>query len=271
MTSPRLQRLAPPARPVDGPASWLLFSGDTVLLAAGSPLRLLEGTVQCPDLGEVAEPHLLGLLDGRPVMFGALAPATPLPAGAQTYGVREVLAQADGELGALVGYGAQLMRWVRTSRYCPACAQPLQPLDGWGKGCPGCGLSLYPPVSPAAIVLIHDGGERLLLISKPGWGARYSLVSGFVEPGETAEQCVAREVHEEVGVAVDEVRYAGSQPWPFPHQLMLGFTARYAGGTIVIDQTELRDARWFTRTALPELPPPVSIARQLIEHWRQRG
>jgi NAD+ diphosphatase len=118
------------------------------------------------------------------------------------------------------------------------------------------------------IVLIHDGGDRALLTTKSGWGKRYSLVAGFVEPGETLEACVAREVREEVGVEVEELRYVGSQPWPFPHQLMVGFMARYAGGEIAIDTAELTDAAWFSRDALPELPPPFSIARQIIELWR---
>jgi NAD+ diphosphatase len=271
VTRPRFQRLYPPAAPGDGPAHWLLFSGDDVLLAEDEPPGLLVGTVSRPALADAHEPRLLGALDGRPVMFGSLAAGAPAPPGLRAHGLRAVLASADAEIAALAGYAAQLLRWARTSRFCPACGQPLQAIDGWGKGCPGCGHTLYPPVSPAAIVLIHDGAERALLASKPGWGARYSLVAGFVEPGETLEGCVAREVHEEVGVFVDEVRYVGSQPWPFPQQLMLGFTARYAGGDIVIDASELADARWFSRDALPELPPPFSIARQIIEMWRARG
>jgi NAD+ diphosphatase len=268
MTMHRFQRLYPPIAPAAGPAHWLLFSGDDLLLAdSGSP-AFLEGTTSRPAHSEVGEAFLLGTLDGRPVMFGALAAGTPPPPGLQLAGLRAVLAQADAELSTLAGYAAQLLRWARTSRFCPACARPLSPLDGWGKKCAACSHSLYPPVSPAAIVLIHDGADRVLLTSKPGWGKRYSLVAGFVEPGETLEGCVAREVREEVGVDVADIRYVGSQPWPFPHQLMVGFMARYAGGEIAVDTTELADARWFSRDALPELPPPFSISRQIIEMWR---
>jgi NAD+ diphosphatase len=117
-------------------------------------------------------------------------------------------------------------------------------------------------------VLVTDG-ERALLASKAGWGKRYSLVAGFVEPGETFEECVAREVEEEVGVAVGSMRYVASQAWPFPHQIMVGFIADYAGGDIVLDEAELADARWFPRDALPELPPPFTISRQIIELWRR--
>jgi len=270
VTRPRFQRLYPPAAPADGSAYWLLFAGDDLLLAVDGPPLLLEGPAAGPGLAAVREPLLLGALDGRPVLVGSVDPGA-VPQGLRPLGLRSVLAEADAELAALAGYGAQLLRWARTSRFCPVCATPLQPLDGWGKRCPACGHSMYPPVSPAAIVLIHDGADRVLLASKPGWGARYSLIAGFVEPGETLEECVAREVLEEVGVFVDEVRYVGSQPWPFPQQLMLGFTARYAGGEILIDATELADARWFARDALPELPPPFSIARQIIERWRAGG
>jgi NAD+ diphosphatase len=266
---PRFQRRYPPAVPDDGPAYWLLFVGDDVLLAEEGPLSLLEGTTMRLADAELPEARLLGTLDDRPVMFAALAPDTPLPQGLRALGLRAVLAEADAELVALTGYAAQLVRWERTSRFCPVCTHPLQALDGWGKVCPNCRHSLYPPVSPAAIVLIHDGADGVLLTSKDGWGKRYSLVAGFVEPGETLEECVAREILEEVGVLVDDIRYVGSQPWPFPHQLMVGFTARYAGGEIAIDTSELVDARWFTRDSLPELPPPFSISRQIIELWRR--
>lgn len=267
MTRSRFQRLYPPALPEGGPTYWLLLSGDEVLLSAEGPPRLLEGDGGGPGAVEVAGPRLLGLLDGRPVMFGAVA-GERVPEGLRRLGLRAVLAEADPELAALAGYAAQLAHWERTSRFCPVCGQPTGEFDGWGKRCGGCGHARYPQLSPVAIVLIHDGGERVLLTTKPGWGERYSLVAGFVEPGETVEQCVAREVREEVGVEVDDVRYVGSQPWPFPHQLMLGFTARYAGGEIVVDTSELADARWFTLDALPPLPPPFSIARQILERWR---
>ncbi len=266
MQSPRFERLYPPALPAHGPAHWLLFVGDDLLLTAEAAPGLVAGDTERPLGLEVAGARLLGLLDERPLLFASVEGAD-VPAGLQRLGLRSVLAQADAELAALAGYAAQLIHWERTSRFCPACGQPMREHDGWGKTCSACGFARYPQVSPVAIVLIYDDAGRLLLTSKPGWGARYSLVAGFVEPGETVEQCAAREVREEVGVEVDEVRYVGSQPWPFPHQLMLGFTARYAGGAIRVDTSELADARWFTRDALPELPPRFSIARQILDAW----
>jgi NAD+ diphosphatase len=124
----------------------------------------------------------------------------------------------------------------------------------------------YPHVSPCVIVLIHDG-EHILLTHKPGWGPMHSIVAGFVEPGESLEECLVREVREEVGAEVDEVRYFHSQPWPFPHQLMIGFFARYIGGEIRPDPSELDVARWFHVDELPAIPPPLSIARRMIDAW----
>ena len=264
MTTNRIfRRLYPPAQPAQEPAHWLLFHGADVLVYADQPPTLLAEL----DGIEIADPLLLGALDGAPVLVGALPADAPLPGGMQALNLRAALGLADAEFAGLAGYAAQLLHWARTSRFCPACATPLIANDGWGRVCPNCRHAMYPPVSPAAIVLIHDG-DRVLLTTKPGWGKRYSLVAGFVEPGETLEGCVAREVLEEVGVDVTDIQYVGSQPWPFPHQLMVGFMARYAGGEIAIDTNELAGAAWFERDALPELPPPFSIARQIIELWR---
>jgi NAD+ diphosphatase len=270
MTAPTFRRLYPPAAPQEGPALWLLFRGADVLVPSEGPAALLPGTTDAPDVTPaLADRLLVGALGETPVLAGALDPEAPLLPGYQAVSLRALLADADAEFGGMAVYAAQLVQWGKIARHCPSCGQPVEPVAGtWGRACPSCGHTVYPPVSPAVIVLVHDG-ERALLASKPGWGKRYSLVAGFVEPGETLEQCVAREVKEEVGVEVAELRYVGSQPWPFPHQIMIGFLARYAGGEIAIEQEELADARWFERTALPELPPPFTIARQIIELWRR--
>ena len=139
------------------------------------------------------------------------------------------------------------------------------------RRCGACGHVVYPRVSPCIIVLVHDG-PRMLLTRQASWPVgRYGLVAGFVEAGEALEACVRREVAEETGLDVDEVTYLGSQPWPFPHQLMVGFFARYAGGEVALRDGELEDARWFEAGSLPALPPRLSIARSLIEHFLQRG
>ena len=133
--------------------------------------------------------------------------------------------------------------------------------------CPDCGLLSFPRLAPAVIVLVTRGEEALLARGRNFPLPMYSCLAGFVEPGETLEEAVHREVREEVGVALADVRYVASQPWPFPHSLMLGFTATWAGGDIVIDPTEIMDAQWFGRDAVPMIPPAMSIARRLIDGW----
>jgi NAD+ diphosphatase len=149
------------------------------------------------------------------------------------------------------------------------CGGPLIAMASeWGKRCAddACKWTMYPPVNPCTITAVHEG-ERILLTHKDGWGPRYGLVAGFVEPGESLEDNLRREVAEEVGVQVGRIDYFRSQPWPFPHQIMVGFFAEYAGGEVRIDRDELDDARWFHVDALPQIPPPLSIARQLINTW----
>lgn len=142
----------------------------------------------------------------------------------------------------------------------------------WARHCTNCSYIGYPPVTPAIMVLVHDG-ERMLLARNVGWKQLYSVIAGFVEPGETLEDCVRREVAEEVGLSVTDITYVGSQPWPFPHQLMLGFTARYAGGHLCPDPHEIADAGWFSPHTLPaELPGVTSLAWRLISgHMQQMG
>ena len=173
---------------------------------------------------------------------------------------------SDAEYG-LAGYASQMLYWQRTSGFCPVCGHRTEPREGdWGRHCPECGHVAYPHVTPATLILVHDG-PRMLLGHKPGWGTRYSILAGFVEPGEGLEDCVRREVREEVGLELGALAYAGSQPWPYPHQLMIGFTAQYASGTIQVDGEEIDHADWFTVDRLPDLPPPLSLSRQMIDAW----
>lgn len=256
-------RLAPPASPPDGPPLWAVFRRDELLTPMAGP-ALLADLAEVP----VSETILIGALDQRPV-YAALVPDDfVLPDGWAGHGLRELLAHGDEDLWQIADYAVQLLRWQQHSQFCGGCGQAIALADGWGKRCSQCSHIVYPPVSPAIIVLIHDDQGRALLTTKTGWGARYSLVAGFVEPGESFEDCVAREVLEEVGVTLKRMRYIKSQSWPFPHQIMVGFLAEYAAGEIVIDASELADARWFTLDALPELPQSYTISRQILEAWR---
>jgi NAD+ diphosphatase len=187
-------------------------------------------------------------------------------------GLREAYG-ALGESGFMAaGIATQVLEWATTHRYCGRCATPTERLPAERcMRCPACGLLSYPRIAPAVIVLVRRGEEALL-----ARGARfplpfYSTLAGFVEIGETLEQTVSREIREEVGIEVTDARYFGSQPWPFPHSLMVGFTAQWADGDIRCDPREIVEAAWFRRDALPPIPPRLSIARRLIDAWLDEG
>ncbi|WP_245872893.1 NAD(+) diphosphatase [Deinococcus planocerae] len=210
----------------------------------------------------------LGLLDGVPV-FGARL-LGEVPPGHALRPLRGVYGVLSEELFGLAGYAAQIVEWDRTHRFCGACATPtVRSERETSKVCPNCGLSAYPRVAPVVMVLITRGegeGRELLLARGPLFApGMYSALAGFVEPSETLEHACHREVREEVGVEITGLRYRFSQPWPFPHSLMIAFTAEYAGGDLTLQPDEIEDAGWYSVGNLPTLPPPFSIARRLIE------
>jgi NAD+ diphosphatase len=179
---------------------------------------------------------------------------------------------ASGEWLA-AGRAVQLAEWARTHRFCGRCGTRTVPAAGErALRCPGCGLVAHPRVAPAMITLVTRGepgpDEEALLARGVDFPVpMYSCLAGFVEPGEDLEGAVVREVAEEVGLEVGELQYRGSQPWPFPHSLMVGFRARYLSGDLVLDPTEIVDAAWYRRDELPPIPPGISIARKLIDEW----
>lgn len=187
--------------------------------------------------------------------------------------LRRLWGMVDETVWTLAGRAVQLVDWARTHRYCGRCGTATEAAPGErAMRCPSCGLTAFPRLAPAIIVLIErDDGRALLARNVRFPTAMYSCLAGFVEPGETLEEAVRREVKEEVGVDLADVSYWGSQPWPFPHSLMLGFQAHYGGGEIVCDGSEIAEARWFARDELPMVPPRMSIAGRLIEDWVQRG
>jgi NAD+ diphosphatase len=242
-----------------------LFAGDQMLVLAGDPPRIPDmATLVALDLTP-QNWALLGFHDGTPCFVGQL-PTAELPPPLQAIGLRQAYGLLPEHDYGIAGYAAQIAYWERTTRFCPVCATATESLAAErAKRCPACGFTQYPRVSPAMIVLIHRPGQ-VLLTRQPQWPqGRYSLVAGFVEPGESLEACVRREVAEEVGVTLGEIRYLGSQPWPFPHQLMCGFIAPYQDGELAIDTSELEHAAWFDLDALPDLPPPLSIARRILD------
>lgn len=180
--------------------------------------------------------------------------------------------RVDDARWTLAGRAVQLLEWDRTTRYCGRCATATEPAPGErARRCPACGLLAFPRLAPAVIVLIERADGAALLARNASFPVpMYSCLAGFVEPGETLEDAVHREVREEVGVELEDVRYVASQPWPFPHSLMVGFEATWASGDIVADETEIADAQWFRPDELPMVPPAMSIARTLIDAWVAR-
>ncbi|MDR1733210.1 MAG: NAD(+) diphosphatase [Synergistaceae bacterium] len=169
------------------------------------------------------------------------------------------------------GTAWQYMNWLKHARFCSVCGAPLKPKqEDRGMTCVKCGYTSYAPLHPAIIVAVERDGKLLLAHNTRMPAGRYSVIAGFVEPGETLEQTVRREIREEVSIEVEDIRYFGSQPWPFPCSLMLGFTARWKSGELSPDGTEINDAGWYLPNALPDIPAPVSISRRLIDDFVRR-
>ena len=188
--------------------------------------------------------------------------------------LRTSYAVLGDEYWAIASRAAQVVEWDRNHRFCGRCGQATIKLQSeLGRKCPSCEMVAFPRISPATITVIERGNEILLAHGAHHATGMYALIAGFVEAGETLEECVIRETREEIGIEVDQVRYFGSQSWPFPHSIMLGFTAQYRSGEITVEPTEISDARWFTVDAMPMVPGRMSIARRLIDDWvlRQGG
>lgn len=264
----------------NGPARWYLYQGDRLVVDEHSDTPRIPIATAPEELGltTTCTEYLGVVLEAYHTLHcysGCLADEAPLPSGFAAYDLRALFERFDEfELG-LAGRAKQIAHWDRDHQFCGRCGTRTESLtDERARRCPRCGLTAYPRISPAIIVAVtrqFEDGPRILLARNhrfpPG---RYSVIAGFVEAGETLEECVRREVEEETGIQVDNIRYFGSQPWPFPNSLMIGFTAAYAGGEIVIGAGEIADAQWFTADALPLLPPKISIARRLIEDFVAR-
>jgi len=214
----------------------------------------------------LADAHRLGTLDETDALVVAASGLVEPPFELLT--LRSLAAMLDASLFGVAGRAMHAADWLTTSRFCGRCGTKTALLDGErGMSCPSCGLHIYPRISPAIITLVRKGDLALLASNTKFPGAFYSTLAGFAEIGESLEETLVREVKEEAGVHVGNVRYFGSQPWPFPNSLMIAFTAEWESGEIVIDPKELSDAKWFTAFDLPMIPPPLSIARQLIDAW----
>ena len=217
--------------------------------------------------------QFLGTYAGREVISLELSTEAAVPDGMAFQNLRGLFPRLNEAIFWIAARAVQIVAWDHDHQFCGRCATRTEnhPTEH-SKQCPNCGLTHYPRLAPAVIVLVERGDEVLLARSPQFPPGMFSTLAGFVEPGESLEHTVAREIAEEVGVQVANVRYFGSQPWPFPNSLMIGFRADYASGEIVIDGEEIVEAGWFRHGALPQIPPRISIARALIDSWiEERG
>lgn len=253
----------------DSGGGWTLVHSQQRFLADANGVLFPRAWLARQELPAIAE-HGVGHLNGEPVYVLEAAPGAELP-GCAWQGLRHFMMQADSDTFRMLGYASQIGTWAQQNRYCGSCGVALRPLRGErAMACPECGLHLYPRLAPSMIVLVTRGDEVLLARSPRFVAGMYSTLAGFVEPGESVEECVRREVREEVSVEIGPPRYIASQSWPFPHSLMLGFHAEYLSGEIVPQPGEIEDARWFPLDRLPPLPASRSIARYLIDLYLAR-
>ena len=246
---------------------WFVFRGDKLLVRE---TKVSATIPSYSDLGELKRSflrtHFLGKLNGIACYLGEVDGNFPDIEGMTFLELRPLLGLLDEDVFSVAGRAFQILHWDRTHQFCGKCGARTEPKgDERAKTCSQCGLVSYPEVSPAIIVSVVRGSEILLARSRKFKTGFYSVLAGFVEPGETFEQCVRREVREEVGIDVENIQYFASQPWPFPNTLMVGFTADYTGGEIDIDKAEITDANWFKAGDLPVIPRTGTIARRLID------
>ncbi|MDR3140104.1 MAG: NAD(+) diphosphatase [Treponema sp.] len=265
---------------ITGQEGVYFFQGTNLVVPAGTPDAALYQGVPLENWGNSFEgadifeiPPLYG---GGPIR-GVLLPPDFFPSREwKIIPMRQALFQIVGEtIADGAGPAGRVLRafhiaqWRRESVFCGSCGSRNEDApEELARRCPVCGRLEFPRISPAVIVLIvNDAGQALLAHNKKFASGVYSLIAGFNEAGENLEATVAREIREEVGLEVHDIRYIASQPWPFPNSLMLGFNARYAGGAIKPDGVEIEDARWFSRDELPQLPGHGSVSRYLINRW----
>jgi len=250
-------------------ALWFIFRGREILLN----IHKNPGAIpKLHDPGELGlsgvREQYLGTLDRKHCYSIEIPEGTQAPDGMKFVDLRQAYSEMGESCFALVNKAVQVMEWDRTNQFCSRCGtKTLRRPGERGKECPDCGELFYPRISPAVIVLIRKGNKILLAKSPNFPQGMYSLIAGFIEPGETAEAAVAREIEEEVGIEVKNITYFGTQAWPFPNSLMIGFTAEYNSGDILPDGLEIEDAKWFSAEELPVLPGKISISRKLIDYF----
>lgn len=257
--------LESPSEDPSGPGCWLLMQGTRILVSDGEIATLPQGDLDV-GLGDTQRSVYIGQWQGAPCRLLPINRDADIPSGLRATNILDTEPGLPLSLLSLAGLGNAILHWEKTSRCCDNCGDRMRRISTeWGKECCACGALHYPRIHPCIIVLVRRDNE-LLLVRKPEWPAgRFGLVAGFVEFGENLEQTVVRELYEETGIKVTNIRYQGSQSWPFPSQLMAGFSADYLSGELQLQKDELAEGGWFAINNLPILPPRRSIARWLVD------
>jgi NAD+ diphosphatase len=245
--------------------TWLIVHAKGLVARREGERIVFPTSEEVATLG-ISEGHRLGTMDDADVFTAPIEGRVPEPF--EPMALRTLAGMLDPSLFGVVGRAMHTCDWLTTARFCGRCGTATKRVETErAMVCPACSLHVYPRISPAIITLVRKGELALLASNAKFPGIFYSTLAGFADIGESLEETLVREVKEEVGVEVGDIRYFGSQPWPFPNSLMIAFTAEWKSGEIVIDPTEISDAQWFSAKALPTIPPPLSIARQLIDAW----
>lgn len=247
---------------------WFIFFNDQLLLQKKGETYTIPYSINPPvPVKNVLE---VSLLEDMPACTASMD--TPLEETAEylPMGLRASYDYLDPVLHKIAGKAYELIYWDQHSRFCPSCGTKTVMQTTISKQCPNCKYEIYPVVSPAILVLIRKGDAILLVHARNFRGSFYGLVAGFLETGETLEECVRREVMEETGLEINNITYFGNQPWPYPSNLMVGFIADYVSGTIRLQDEELSEGAFFTKDNLPELPRKLSLARKMIDWWLEQ-
>ena len=248
------------------PGYWAIIQDNKMILQVGEAMPALPFGVLPAWLQPPVDALEIGVWRGRPLRIFSLDPLCIIEPPFMAEALNAVVQTVDNATLGICGLARQILHWDQQSRICSLCGGRNDPFSReWGRQCSVCNARQFPKISPCSIVLVRRGDE-VLLVRNAAWPAgRYSLAAGFLTLGESLEECAAREVKEETGIDISDITYVGSQSWPFPSQVMVGFVAVYAGGELVVDHNELEDARWFPVSNLPILPPTRSIARRIID------
>ena len=252
-----------------GNTYWFLFSLNKLLV------NTYSGNVTIPFVKTIEELNIvpirtqyLGTLEGKPCYSVEISPEAKDQQEMCFLELRSLYGELDEDIFILAGKALQIVNWDKNHQYCGRCGAKAETIkDERAKRCPKCGLINYPQICPAVITAVLRD-DKILMAHNSGFATnRFSVIAGFLEPGETLEECVQREIMEEVGLKVKNIKYFGSQPWPFPNSMMIGYIAEYDSGEILVDGVEITEAAWYDAKNLPEIPTKISIARKLIDWY----